>query len=546
MIKEKIFSTGNFEVLDCTLRDGGYYNDWFFSSEIARKLAEADARAGIKYIELGFRSPKNESYKGPFYFSQDEYINSIKLPPGLTYLVMINLAEYLTEDGQLDQNLLETNFTFSKTSQIQGVRIACRMTELEAAAIASEVLWAAGYLVMVNVMQSGSINLEQASRIGEKINSKFVEVLYLADSTGSERPEEISQKIQAIRKSWTKKIGFHAHDNLGLALQNAAAAIEAGATFIDATVLGMGRGPGNLKLEELLLVCNYESNLEKLDEILEITESYFQKMQAKYNWGYSPLFVISGLLGVHPTYPQEIINQKSVSLYEGMKAIQAISKASGDRYNASRLIEATQWYSKPAKGDQFPSHLKQKSLILLGPCEIGEEIKLALRAFANSNQMEFVALNNSQKDLSDLITTRFYADPLSINRAVNSLEHNKVTRILPLEALPEDLKSKLHKSEQNEILNFGLELSSAKFCLLKDRAVVRKSLAVHYALTILSGADLKSLYIAGFDGYEPLDPRQEDSLEAFRFFEDTTQLKIRSLTPNTYDLETISPFGPLW
>ena len=65
-----------YKLLDCTLRDGGYYNNWFFSKKLTQEYLNAMSKAGIKYVELGFRSPKKNIYKGPNWYTSDEYIEN--------------------------------------------------------------------------------------------------------------------------------------------------------------------------------------------------------------------------------------------------------------------------------------------------------------------------------------------------------------------------------------------------------------------------------------------------------------------------------------
>ena len=84
------------KILDCTLRDGGYYNNWDFSKDLVNDYLKAISDSGIKNVEIGFRSLKENKLNGPNFFSTDNYINILKIPQNLKIGVMINVSELIT------------------------------------------------------------------------------------------------------------------------------------------------------------------------------------------------------------------------------------------------------------------------------------------------------------------------------------------------------------------------------------------------------------------------------------------------------------------
>ena len=82
-------------ILDCTLRDGGYYNNWDFDSDLVETYLNAMSQASIDVIEIGFRSPPKQSFMGPFVYSLDDYLETLPLPKKILIGVMINAKEYL-------------------------------------------------------------------------------------------------------------------------------------------------------------------------------------------------------------------------------------------------------------------------------------------------------------------------------------------------------------------------------------------------------------------------------------------------------------------
>ena len=111
------------ELLDCTLRDGGYYNAWDFPRELVDDYLSAMASAGVDVVELGFRSLKNESFQGPYAFTTDHHLDGLVIPEALTLGVMVNAAELVNSRNQ--QRTLERLFPRSAAeSRVDLVRVA--------------------------------------------------------------------------------------------------------------------------------------------------------------------------------------------------------------------------------------------------------------------------------------------------------------------------------------------------------------------------------------------------------------------------------------
>ena len=136
------------------------------------------------------------------------------------------------------------------------------------------------------------------------MNKTETDIFYIADSLGCLNPKKTKDLITEIKKIWNKDIGIHAHDNLGLTLKNSITAVKAGATWVDSTVLGMGRGPGNTKTEEVLNELKI-ANKNKI-RLKKVISNYFRKLKKRYKWGKSIFYNISAKYKIHPTFVQEI------------------------------------------------------------------------------------------------------------------------------------------------------------------------------------------------------------------------------------------------
>jgi len=234
-------------ILDCTLRDGGYYNSWNFERAIVEKYLNAMAQLDVCFVELGLRSLKSDGFAGASAFTTDDYICSLDIPDSLTVAVMINAAE-LVKPGIELATILERLFPEpADVSPVQLVRIASHVHEFEAALPACAWLKERGFLVGFNLMQVADRSQAEVEALAVEAAKWPLDVLYFADSMGSMDPEQTAQIIGWLRKHWSGPLGIHTHDNMGLALQNTLRALDEGVTWLDATVTGMGRGPGNAK-----------------------------------------------------------------------------------------------------------------------------------------------------------------------------------------------------------------------------------------------------------------------------------------------------------
>ena len=119
-------------LLDCTLRDCGYYNNWNFSPSFVSAYLDSCLASGIDIVELGFRLLSPTGFKGPYAFTSESFVSGLTLPIGLKYAVMINASDFQSEDNFID--LTDTLFPNNAlNSRITLVRIASHYYELSTA-----------------------------------------------------------------------------------------------------------------------------------------------------------------------------------------------------------------------------------------------------------------------------------------------------------------------------------------------------------------------------------------------------------------------------
>ena len=293
MIKSS--SKENIKVFDCTIRDGGLVNNFFFSDEFVKAIYQACVKSGIDYIELGKNnSPKimSEEEYGPWNFCKEEDLRRIvgDKKENIKIAVMSDIGRVRKEE------LLPKS-----ESVVDMVRIATYVHQIHEAVELIEEAHKKGYETTVNIMAISKAFDDEIDEVLELVSKSPVDVIYIADSFGSFYPEQIKKlthKYLEYAVKFNKKVGIHAHNNMQLAFANTITAAKSGASFLDATISGLGRGAGNCPLE--LLIGYLQSSKYKLEPLLKVIEEYIVPLEKELDWGYSIPYMITGLLNEHP------------------------------------------------------------------------------------------------------------------------------------------------------------------------------------------------------------------------------------------------------
>jgi 4-hydroxy 2-oxovalerate aldolase len=291
------------EILDCTLRDGGYNNLWDFSDALVRRYLAALDRTGVTWVEMGYRSPASSGPAGAYRYCTDQLLSTRADGLSLRLAVMIDGKAIC----QPESGGVRALFGPRAQSPVDLVRIAATILLLPNLLPVCASLKQLGYRVAVNLMQASEKSPEELRQAAAFMNASDADMLYLADSFGSMTPASVRPRIEAIAAAFTRQIGFHAHDNLGLALANTLTAIDGGASIVDSSVRGMGRGAGNTRTEQLLAALAQDGD-EKFnaEPLIPLVDEDFRALQKRYGWGPTMPYLFTGSHRIHPTYAQEL------------------------------------------------------------------------------------------------------------------------------------------------------------------------------------------------------------------------------------------------
>jgi len=520
-------------LLDCTLRDGGYYNAWDFPIRLVEDYLQAMKAARVDAVELGFRFLKNEGFKGAYAYTTDNFLKSLAIPPDLLVAVMVNGADLGTEIGSIPA--LEHLFpTDAGETPVDIVRLACHFRELPNALPAAGWLSERGYRVGLNLMQIADQTRKQVRELTAMASDWPIDMIYFADSMGSMTPDDTARMVSWLREGWKGDLGIHTHDNMGLALANTLRAQAEGVRWLDATVTGMGRGPGNARTEELAIEAEaLRRRRANLVPLMTLIRKTFGLMKAQYGWGTNPYYYLAGKYGIHPSYIQEMIGDARYDDDEILAVTYQLRAEGGKRFSLDSLEAARQFYRGSPRGNWKPAdQMAGRNVLILGAGAGVAAHAAAIEDYVRRVQPLVLALNTQSAIDSTLIDLRIACHPVRLLADAETYAELPQPLITPASMLPEYLRAEL---EGSELLDFGLGIEAGHFEIFETHCVTPSSLVLAYALAVAASGKAAQILMAGFDGYPAGDTRNSEVEEMLAIFMSALRRpSIVSITPTSY------------
>jgi 4-hydroxy 2-oxovalerate aldolase len=528
-----------FKILDCTLRDGGYYNNWNFEKKLVNEYLKAISETKIQYVELGFRTLDKKKIKGNTAYTTDKFINSLSIPKNLKIGTMVNASDFL-QSKLNNKKSCEQLFPETKNTKIKFIRLACHINE--PFEIINVINWFKknNFIVTINLMQISEIRENQIKKICNLSKKLNIDVLYLADSLGCLKPKEIYKIVNLFKKYWKSNLGIHAHNNMKLAYANTLAANSNGVEWVDGTVLGMGRGPGNAKTEEIVKYFYKKMSSKINNKVLKnLINKHFLSLRKKYKWGANKYYYLAAKNKIHPTYIQEILSDKRYSKFNYLKIINNLKNIDTKKYNPFKLLKSMDFFIGKPGGLWSPSSLLQnKKILIIGAGDSVLKYKKSLERFVQKNDVYVICLNTVRSFTNSLINLRVICHPLRILSDV--FFHNYLTKdlVLPVSMMPKKLY-KLYKIKNRKIFDYGLSVrSNNSININKNYCILPKPLAVGYSLAIAISGKASHIFLAGFDGYKVDDPHNDETNQIFKILNKKYGKNILiSLTQTKYSLK---------
>lgn len=471
-----------FKILDCTLRDGGYYTNWDFNQLFVDSYLEAMNDLPIDYIEIGYRSIKLDGYLGEYFYLPIKTIQHIRNKTSKKIVIILNEKDIREEHLQ--------DILGQCIGLIDLVRIAVDPKNIRRAIVLAKGLKRMGFQVGFNVMymstwfdQNGFF--ESLSDVND-----VADYFYMVDSFGGVYPKDVIKTYDRIKNDLTIKIGFHGHNNLELALINTITAIDCGVDIIDATITGMGRGAGNLKTELLLTHLSTNHDVKIDFNSLSMVVDIFSKLQEKYNWGTNLPYMVSGANSLPQKQVMEWVSNRSYSYNSIIRALNNESQGIVDN----------------EKLGYFQIDKKYDTILIVGGGPSVEKSSTFIESFLNKNANTLIIHSSSR---NALVFSKFKNDQIFCLLGNEGYRMEKIfNNDLPTESkcvlppyprlmgtyIPIKMKDKSYELEKNN-LNSITDISHT-------------SLALQTAIC----HSPEKIYVVGYDGYSGSLSKKEQDL----------------------------------
>lgn len=479
-------------ILDCTLRDGGYVNQWRFSDEQIKATIAGLAEGGIEIVECGFISSKAEVHHNLTLFNNTKQVDvliegAFQKTKTLTRPMFVVMANFGDFDFDLFPNKSET--------RIDGVRVAFHKRDADKVFEAARILIEKGYRFFFQPMATSKYADKELIALVERANELDLYAMYIVDSFGSMTPRELERLYHLVDHNLKKgvSIGFHGHNNMQLAFANA---IDLVTTFggaerdiiVDTSVFGMGRGAGNVNTELFAAYCNDVFFTEKyqLTPILQLIDSFLESIYKENYWGYSIAHYLSAVYDCHPNYASFLLDKKKLSvvdIQEIMQIVQQRATASFDKAFIEKVYHAHISRSMfPDATIQISSLNAQAKLLVLasGPSTLNHRDEIM--RYIEQKNVRVIAVNH----LPRIFDANIY--------------------FFSNQKRYDEFKEYLHDKEVWVTSNLRVKLEGHKKVMAVDYDLLHpedNDDAAILLLNLLILNKVKSVAIAGLDGYNP-------------------------------------------
>jgi len=526
-------------ILDCTLRDGGYINDFTFGESVIKNIIQKLSKASIDIIECGFL--KSGAFDKDYsLFGSVEAVKEVigKKNPKILYVAMIQYGAISIEEIA----------DYDGTS-IDGIRVTFHEHEIEPAFILGQQLMDKGYKVFMQPVGTTTYTDEALLGLIKRINELRPFAFYMVDTLGIMYKNDLLRMFYLVDHNLNPNIvvGFHSHNNLQLSFANAQDLMQFNTNrciVVDASVYGMGRGAGNLHTELVTQYINSNLGLRYDNtEILSIIDEYIKPLSIQYEWGYDAAYYIASVVGCHPNYASYLLNRQTLhvqDIYAILKSLDSEQKALFDK----KYIEEIYSEFMNHFVDDFDAIVKirtfigNKKVLLLAP---GQSLKYRtedINALISSDDYYVISINFIPKDIK-----------------VDMMFISNMKRFSGIDVLEKYIDDGIKIVATSNIISRGnSSLVVVNYASYTNEEEIISDNAGLMCINLLNKLDVPKILLAGFDGFSAnlkknyfaanmyLDVESErlmlmNQAIANKLAQLNKQIKIEFFTNSLYDLD---------
>ncbi|MCU6733119.1 aldolase catalytic domain-containing protein [Diplocloster agilis] len=401
------------KVLDVTLRDGGCVNDFNFGQIYMEKILAAQEASGVDIIEMGYIDERKGSSFGRTQYINEQVISQCILKqkkPGVVYVAMMDYGKF-----DIDQLKPRT------ANSIDGIRMAFHKKDrLDMIPLGKKIM-EKGYEFYIQPMVTLRYSDAELLELIHTVNQELPNAsgFYIVDSFGEMRPNDMNRMLHLVDHNLISSmtLGFHSHNNLQMSYSNAVALLQFPTNrnlMLDSSIMGMGKGAGNLNTELLLEHLNlYYGKHYRISPLLEVIDKVINQIRSEFYWGYAVEYYLSSANHCTPSYASCFYNKHMLPIDQVGELLGLIAEDKKNSFDSGYAEELYRQYNESKAVDdtatvkELNAILTGKQVLLVAPGKSICSAKSEIDAYVSKEEIVSIGLNlTSDMGLDYLLTTR--------------------------------------------------------------------------------------------------------------------------------------------
>ena len=393
-------SMTNIKLLDCTLRDGGYINDWNFGYHTIKSIIRQLVDSQVDYVEIGFLRNCEYNKDKALYNNCQEIFPVLPEKKGNTIFSAMALHNKYDIDKleNYDGRTIEAlRVTFHDYDIDEGLAFIKRAKEK-------------GYKVFCNPINIMGYSDEMILELLAKVNRLQPYAFSIVDTFGSMMKSDLLRIYSLVEHNLDKSIviGLHLHENLALSYSLAQEFVTMKASerksVIDASMLGMGRTPGNLCMELIMDYMNRtQGTVYDVNPVLDGIDDHIARLKQLEPWGYSTAYALSAKFNLHRNYAEFLLGKGRLRAKQINQILASIDEKKKTAYDEAYIEELYQKFQNHEVNDEeLLSRLQKvfegRKILILAPGSSILKEKLEIQEFIRRENPIIVSANFASKD----------------------------------------------------------------------------------------------------------------------------------------------------
>lgn len=520
----------NEKLLDCTLRDGGYINEWNFGFHTIRDIIKKLVNSQVDYVEVGFlRNCEYDKDKALFN-------NCAEIAPILPNKCGNTLFSAMALHNKYDINKLEPYD--GKTIDV--LRVTFHDYDIDEGLSFIQKVKDKGYKVFCNPINIMGYSDEMLLQLFHKINQIQPYAFSVVDTFGSMMKSDL-QRIYLLAEhnlDHSIVIGLHLHENLGLSYSLAQEFLAMKSPerkcVIDGSMMGMGRVPGNLCIE---LIMDYMNRIQgsayDVNPILDGIDDHIAQLKQIEAWGYNTAYGLSAKYNLHRNYAEFLLGKGRLRAKQINQILASVEEHKKTAYDEKYIEELYEGFQNHEVDDKellncLKVEWKDRAILILAPGSSVAEQKNQIEQFILEKNPIIISANFIPEIYRQ--DYAFYSNAMRYSAIEDKIDGNKL----------------LVTSNLIGVCSSGHMLNYADLCF-DDRGKSDNCVIMLMRLIIRLGKE--QIFVAGFDGYQSDNCNyissymanqhtqgQEENIRIAGYVADIRKkLNVVFLTPSLYD-----------